>query len=205
MRAGTQTLIQAIQAMPWTDEPEGYDEVIPPTAINSDSSDDDQPGELFFNRELVTDCSWIATGQPLASSIHTIYRPIARSRRQDSVHFDASGQAKGKGKALASIEASDDEDPDSVSDDGEDFETTPIDTISASGYPPHEEDAIAAAAKRALPGSVEGLVQSRRLIMTRSASLATVRIKRRARLAEKLREVFGLSDISEVVAGMCSQ
>ncbi|KAH8120519.1 hypothetical protein DFH11DRAFT_70112 [Phellopilus nigrolimitatus] len=44
MRAGTQTLIQAIQAMPWTDEPEGDDEAIPPTALNSDSSEEEQTG-----------------------------------------------------------------------------------------------------------------------------------------------------------------
>ena len=36
----------------------------------------------------------------------------------------------------------------------------------------------------------------------RKPSMATVRLKRRARLAEKLREVFELKDIEEVVAGM---
>ncbi|KAH8120518.1 UDP-Glycosyltransferase/glycogen phosphorylase [Phellopilus nigrolimitatus] len=36
--------------------------------------------------------------------------------------------------------------------------------------------------------------------MTRSASLATVRVKRRTMLAEKLKDVFGLDEISEVVA-----
>lgn len=46
LRAGTQTLIQAIQALPWTDEPEGDDEAIPPTALNSDSSDDERSGVL---------------------------------------------------------------------------------------------------------------------------------------------------------------
>lgn len=47
MRAGTQTLIQAIQAIPWTDEPEADDEAIAPMAISSDSSDDDRPSECI--------------------------------------------------------------------------------------------------------------------------------------------------------------
>lgn len=44
MRAGTQALIQAIQAIPWTDEPDGDDDAIPPTAVNSDSSEEEQLG-----------------------------------------------------------------------------------------------------------------------------------------------------------------
>lgn len=36
----------------------------------------------------------------------------------------------------------------------------------------------------------------------RTASMATVRLHRRARLAEKLKEVYDLDDISEVWAGM---
>ena len=47
---------------------------------------------------------------------------------------------------------------------------------------------------------IDRLSQLRRQ-MTRSSSLATVRVKRRAMLAEKLKNVFELSEISEVVAG----
>lgn len=46
MRAGTQTLIQAIQAIPWTDEPDPDDEAVRPTSMNSDSSEEDQAGVL---------------------------------------------------------------------------------------------------------------------------------------------------------------
>lgn len=46
MHAGTQALIQAIQAYPWTDEPEGDDEVIPPTSMNSESSEEEQTGMI---------------------------------------------------------------------------------------------------------------------------------------------------------------
>ena len=44
MRAGTQTLIQAIQAIPWADEPENDDEILPPIAANSDSGEEDHLG-----------------------------------------------------------------------------------------------------------------------------------------------------------------
>lgn len=191
--------------MPWTDEPEGDDEAIPPTVANSDSSDDDHVGKccaeymlhVAHPHELM---HMHCAAHPLASSIHTIHRPIARSRRQDSVHFDTAGRLKGKG-TLQLIESSDDEEPDSVSDDDEDFETTPIDMRNAAGSSVNPLNEADTTSKRTPLELAEGLAQSRRLMMTRSASLATVRIKRRARLAEKLRDVFGLNDISEVVAG----
>jgi sterol 3beta-glucosyltransferase len=40
-----------------------------------------------------------------------------------------------------------------------------------------------------------------RRAMSRSKSLATVKATRRARLAEKLREIFDLQEIDEVIAG----
>jgi hypothetical protein len=48
MRAGTQTLIQALQAIPWTDDPDNDDEIIDQgisSALDSDSEEDDGPGE----------------------------------------------------------------------------------------------------------------------------------------------------------------
>ena len=50
MRAGTQALIQAIQALPWTDEPENDDDAIPPTTVNSDSSEEEQSGTAFARK-----------------------------------------------------------------------------------------------------------------------------------------------------------
>ena len=41
MRAGTQTLIQALQAIPWTDDPDN-DEDTPPHGIPSTDSDNDE-------------------------------------------------------------------------------------------------------------------------------------------------------------------
>ncbi|THH11780.1 hypothetical protein EW145_g439 [Phellinidium pouzarii] len=182
MRAGTQTLIQAIQAMPWTDEPEGDDEAIPPTAYNSDTSDEEQ-------MEL-----------PLASSIHTIHRPIARSRRHDSYLASKSPNGKGKRQGYFSPVQSSDEERGDVTDEDEDFERTPIESrhlYRPDEFPMHEEDisAVDAGADK-----MDRLAHVRRVKMTRSASLATVRIKRRTMLAEKLKDVFGLNEINEVVA-----
>jgi hypothetical protein len=46
MRAGTQTLIQALQAIPWTDFSDNGDDVINPSVelTESDSEEDDKPG-----------------------------------------------------------------------------------------------------------------------------------------------------------------
>lgn len=139
-----------------------------------------------------------SSGLPLASSIHTIHRPIARSRKYEPPTSLRVNDLKGMGIRSFS---SDDEDL-NVSDDedGEDFETTPIDNRHFHG-PTIENEAAAAVAKQTSSEKMDHLAHLRRS-MTRSASLATVRIKRRARLAEKLKEVFSLNDINEVIAGM---
>jgi hypothetical protein len=49
-------------------------------------------------------------------------------------------------------------------------------------------------------GSSEGSPTLRRHL-TRSTSLATVKVQRRAKLAEKLREVFDVKEIEEVIGG----
>lgn len=41
-------------------------------------------------------------------------------------------------------------------------------------------------------------------MMRRSTSLATVKLQRRARLAEKLKEVFDVKEVTEVIAGSYS-
>jgi len=43
MRAGTQTLIQALQAIPWTEDPDNDDEAMDHglSALESDSSDEE--------------------------------------------------------------------------------------------------------------------------------------------------------------------
>jgi hypothetical protein len=55
MRAGTQTLIQALQALPWTD-PDNEDDVIPQTMspIDSDSDEEGKPGLHAFTPLFAT-------------------------------------------------------------------------------------------------------------------------------------------------------
>ena len=45
MRAGTQTLIQALQALPWAHDPDNDDDAINHDLVESDS-DEDKQGEL---------------------------------------------------------------------------------------------------------------------------------------------------------------
>ena len=92
-----------------------------------------------------------------------------------------------------------------MSDEDEDFEATPIEQSRLSDriseQSDQEETAIATSEPSAT-GKLAPLAHSRRINMTRSASLATVRLKRRTKLAEKLKEVFGLNEINEVLAGI---
>lgn len=119
---------------------------------------------------------------PLASSLHTIHRPLARSRRSDLPSLSVRLQRV-------------DSDPEESIADNEaetgDFERTP--------KPVHSiPDAIRAVAPLAPPG--ESGVLPRRMAMSRNGSMATVRLQRRAKLAEKLQDVFDLKDITEVRA-----
>ncbi|KAK7064572.1 sterol 3-beta-glucosyltransferase [Favolaschia claudopus] len=178
MRAGTQTLIQALQALPWTD-PDNEDDMMPQnlTSIDSDSDEEGQPAGR------------------LASSIHTIYRPLARSLR-----LSQPGQSPRNRKALpqqyttvaeeepssdATLESSEEQ------EEVEDFEEP-----DATPRPPY--------ADRPMPLH-ERLQHNEKTIppsMMRSGSMATVKIQRRVRLAEKLKQVFELEGIEEVWAEM---
>jgi len=180
MHAGTQTLIQALQAMPWAeyqDDDDGTPQGDTPTDTSSDEDDDRR-------------------GNHLASSIHTIYRPLARSKR-------------GKMPTLFSRSRSPDLDPvtdreetprpeEAVISDEElqdDFE--PLDDtqhVSYSDSQPGPSDS---------PTSIHQSVRgTHRHPPTRSGSMGTVKIQRRSRLAEKLRDIFELQGIQEVVAGI---
>ncbi|KAL5518675.1 ATG26 [Sanghuangporus vaninii] len=179
IRAGTQALIQAIQAIPWTDEPDNDDDAIPPVSVNSDSSEEDQ------------------ANPPLASSIHTIYRPIARSRKHDP----SMTAGKGKNVGYFSPVPSSDEEDGNVSDEDDDFEATPIEP-RMTGSPTEMSlwNHQTSTSPASLSEKKDGHSQLRRGQMMRSSSLATVRVKRRTMLAEKLKDVFGLNEIREVVA-----
>ncbi|KAJ7770865.1 glycosyltransferase family 1 protein [Mycena maculata] len=174
MRAGTQTLIQALQALPWTD-PDNEDDVIQQTLspIDSDSDEEGKPADR------------------LASSIHTIYRPLARSLR---LNHPGEGPRR---KALPQYTPVNEEEPGSdatlgSSDDhdGEDFEdATPRPPYAERPMPLHER--LQQNEGMSIPPS-----------MMRSGSMATVRLQRRVRLAEKLKQVFDLDGIEEVWAEM---
>lgn len=136
---------------------------------------------------------------PLASSIHTIHRPIARLKKYEPPASLRTTDLRGKGKDVR-VSFSDDEGLNESDEEDDDFETTPIDSGHLRG-PSADTDAAAAATEHTSSEKMDHLAHLRRS-MTRSASLATVRIKRRARLAEKLKEVYGLNEINEVIAGM---
>ena len=169
MHAGTQTLIQALQAIPWTDDPDHYEEPLNhgPGGIPDSDSDDEEH---------------------LASSIHTIYRPLARSRSRRGTshtlaaldtHDEVTSETEGVPSSPEDLEA-------------EDFERTPR---VESSVPPYARQTMQAS-------TVAASIVPQRIAMSRTGSMATVRLQRRAKLAEKLKEVFDLHDIDEVWAEM---
>ncbi|KAG9223145.1 hypothetical protein CCMSSC00406_0000166 [Pleurotus cornucopiae] len=176
MRAGTQTLIQALQAIPWTDDPDNDDDIMEHNlpALDSESDEDSKQAE------------------PMASSIHAIYRPLARSRRGD---IGASTRKLHRSSSRISEESN--SGPESPSDseeteEQEDFEQT---TPQLVGAPMPRALALAQAGATSSPGPS-------RIVPIRTGSMATVRLQRRSLLAEKLREVFELDGIEEVLAEM---
>jgi hypothetical protein len=78
--------------------------------------------------------------------------------------------------------------------EAEDFERTPR---AAGSIPEYVQELTSSPV-----GSTYGNNVLSRKAMTRSGSMATVRLQRRAKLAEKLKEVFELKDIHEVWAEM---
>lgn len=190
MRAGTQTLIQALQALPWTNDPDNDDDFVNHSnltpATDSDSEDDDKSSEPPAH---------------LASSLHTIYRPLARSRKYSigpsqlhhrSALSDHSPSSEDEPSLSESSAPSDEEGV----DEADDFEeATP--RMSGAEEPAALTPIISASTRQIL--TAEGLQQ---LGMARTGSMATVRFQRRAMLADKLREVFELEGIEEVRAEM---
>lgn len=172
MRMGTQTLIQALQALPWID-PDIDDE-------GSSQEQDDAESETEDDDNHRAD--------RLASSIHAIHRPLARSRRRD---IPRPKQRDDQHVA---------EEPESYLSDEEieqDFEETkspdlrPPLTQQSKSVPPFGNHSITSSA-----------VNPFKYANIRTGSMATIRLHRRARLAEKLRDVFELEGIKEVWAEM---
>ncbi|KAI0050659.1 glycosyltransferase family 1 protein, partial [Auriscalpium vulgare] len=190
MRAGTQTLIQALQALPWADDPEidpdNDDEHPDLPPADSDSEDETKPGR-----------------QQLASSIHTIYRPVARSRRQESLHalspvksvfegLDPESPQEAETLQAAAVTSDDDT-------DGEDFEVPTPGTRSPRVHRPKKDfQGLSPVLEHATTAYLRKTPQRHSTIST----IKTVKLSRRTRLAEKLGEVFELSGITEVVSEM---
>ncbi|KAI0768591.1 hypothetical protein BD413DRAFT_563204 [Trametes elegans] len=188
MHAGTQTFIQALQAVPWAEDQDNDDDFLnhDATPIESETDEDDR----LVNR--------------LTSSIHAIYRPLQRFKRGDvssSTHTSAtSPQLPSVSDADESASADEQEQPISDADTEGDFEPSAPGQVLTTSH-----------TGRASPEPIPGLdasasdaseLQTRERGTARSASMATVRQNRRTQLAEKLREVFELKDINEVVAEM---
>ncbi|KZT22136.1 glycosyltransferase family 1 protein [Neolentinus lepideus HHB14362 ss-1] len=172
MRAGTQTLIQALQAIPLNEDQEADDDLVNHNANQIES--DSEPDENIDT--------------PMTSSLHTIHRPIDRSRRADNsalrTVFTASPE-----------ESDDDREQDTASNpetEDADFEVeTPRVDQRPPGFPPGSASTLM---------SLRGRPEGRQFAMSRSGSMATVRLQRRVRLANKLKDVFDLDGIDEVLA-----
>ena len=171
--------------------------------MNSDSSEEEQTS-VFIANVFFESCltCFLFPDPPLASSIHTIYRPIARSRKHEVPVTAGTVTGKGKGSGRFSPVPSSDEEDGTASDEDDDFEATPVEprmTGSPTEMSLQNEQISTSPTSRSQ--KMDRLSQLRRSQMTRSSSLATVRVKRRTMLAEKLKDVFGLNEIKEVVAG----
>jgi len=127
----------------------------------------------------------------LSSSIHTIHRPVARIRKREQ-----SLAAQGKPEPFIPEEAGSDEGE--SDEEEEDFDRD----ASIPGSRPRPSD-LAQPLHHSIALS-EGSVPTPRGILSRTASLSTVRIQRRTRLAEKLKEVFEVPGIQEVISGPLS-
>jgi sterol 3beta-glucosyltransferase len=110
------------------------------------------------------------------SSIHTIHRPVAHSKRSKITRTLRVQPA-----ILDALEG-----------------------VDESSLPPGLPERTDRSAHETAALVMEGTGrehEARVNAQTRSASMATVRMKRRAGLADKLRDVFELPGITEVIAG----
>ncbi|KAH9890995.1 hypothetical protein C8Q73DRAFT_105774 [Cubamyces lactineus] len=186
LHAGTQTFIQALQAVPWAEDQDNDDEFLNHgAALEEVNSDDDD------NR-----------ANRMTSSIHAIHRPLARSRREAS----NSARLSATGHTLPTVSDTDesvasDERLTSDEDTEGDFEpSTPGQIVDGDHTGRTSPEPISG--MDASNPDVPVMHAQRERANSRSASMATVRQNRRSQLAEKLRDVFELYDINEVVAEM---
>ena len=127
----------------------------------------------------------------MASSIHAIYRPVARSRRKDISRPVPPGkifpaQRDEAYRAERDINLTSD-------DDADDFEAATPRPVNSQEY---------SGAGNLPPSTVQLGPAIRRRVSSRAGSMTTVKATRRTRLAEKLKEIFDLEAITEVLAGL---
>lgn len=131
---------------------------------------------------------WNSVVNRLSSSIHTIHRPLARSHR---INIPISSK-------LSYRQPPQEEDTlEDVSQSEEELENDFEEALRPTDEAP----------LHLLTGETVGATESPspfNAMRERAGSLATVRFHRRARLAEKLKEVYDLDDIKEVWAGVLS-
>jgi sterol 3beta-glucosyltransferase len=184
MRAGTQTLIQALQALPWAtnsssdNEEDGHD-----IGTGESDSDEETPTrKQNFSIHEASPTYFLRSVKRLASSIHTIHRPLARSQRVPIPDaFNTNARPPKKKRVNLEDVSSDDDDMEN------DFEDTP----RITGAVPSQF------IKDSTTGEEDPTQE-------RGGSLPTIRLHRRMHLAEKLKQVFELEDIHEVLTGMQS-
>ena len=123
----------------------------------------------------------------LASSIHTIHRPLARSQRIPI----PSASKEAHGTVPTDTDREELADLSSEDEIENDFELN-NDNITTTGED-HMQNLTLPKEQRPVLSPHE-----------RAGSMATIRLHRRTRLADKLRQVFELDDISEVLAGSLS-
>lgn len=220
MRAGTQTLIQALQAIPWEEDQDNEDDPLPNNLdpVDSDSDEDERPGMFTLHyalRGFPILNMYRPKGQAMASSIHAIHRPVVMSRRHGSqlgLYPPITAASTKFNPSLPNVSTSPDtgrspSDEEEEEELEEDFEAAPTPgRASPQGMHPMEdarapmsallEDEIGATAAR--------MASERTNSLATVATVKTVKVNRRARLAAKLADVFELSGINEVIAGMCS-
>ncbi|KAI1797585.1 UDP-Glycosyltransferase/glycogen phosphorylase [Ganoderma leucocontextum] len=180
MHAGTQTFIQALQAVPWAEDQDNDEDQVDHDATPGETESDDD--DRIVNR--------------LTSSIHAIHRPLARFRKgEPSVSSHRAARSPGLPSLSDNEETLRPEDNLVSDEDTEgDFEGHSITDHSHSGRMSPETIPDLDGSVPDVPGGTRG--------GARCGNMATVRQNRRAQLAEKLRDVFELRNINEVVAEM---
>ena len=138
--------------------------------------------------------------QPLASSIHTIYRPVALSRRAESRSqlspvSSHSGDEDDVSRDVAELATLSDE---PIEED--DFEVSTPGAVSPVGY--RQEEFVRPGLSPVLEHVARsGALRTHSARKSSTATVKTIKLDRRARLAAKLADIFDLNGITEVIAG----